>query len=190
MNLPNKMTVLRILLVPVFLFFLTMTEIPYGIFIATAIFIIASLTDTLDGYFARKFNQITRFGKFLDPLADKLLVTAALVALVEYHSINAWVAFIIIAREFMISGLRSIAASDGVVIAASVWGKVKTIIQIIAILLALLNLNLIKINLIENQTFINATNILTNIFMILAVIITVISGIDYFYKNKNVISEL
>lgn len=190
MNLPNKMTILRILLVPIFLFFLTMTEIPYGMFIATAIFIIASLTDTLDGYFARKLNQVTRFGKFLDPLADKLLVTAALVALVEYHSINAWVAFIIIAREFMISGLRTLAAAEGLVIAASPLGKTKTIVQIIAIVLALINLNLQRISSLSNTKLVDFTGTLTNIFMILAVIITIVSAIDYFYKNKDVISDL
>ncbi len=190
MNLPNKMTMLRIFLVPVFLFFLTMTEIPYGSFIATGIFIIASLTDTLDGYFARKYNQITKFGKFIDPLADKLLVTAALVALVEYHSINAWVAFIIIAREFMISGLRILAAAEGVVIAASSLGKIKTITQIVAIVLALLNLNLLKIDFLNNTWIIDFTNVVTNVSMILAVILTIISAVDYFYKNKKIINEL
>jgi len=194
MNLPNKMTFLRIFLVPLFLFFLTMTQIPYGIFIATAIFIIASVTDTLDGYYARKLNQVTRFGKFLDPLADKLLVTAALVALVEYHSINAWVAFIIIAREFMISGLRILAAAEGLVISASVLGKVKTIVQIVAIVLALVNLNLSKISFIipffDITILINLIKVFTNAFMIFAVIITIVSAVDYFYKNKKIINDL
>ena len=190
MNLPNKMTFLRIFLVPLFLFFLTMTEIPYRIFIATAIFIIASVTDTLDGYFARKLNQVTRFGKFLDPLADKLLVTAALVALVEFHSINAWVAFIIIAREFMISGLRILAAAEGLVIAASILGKIKTIIQIIAIVLALVNLNLGEIRFFDNTMLIGLANLITNAFMIFAVIITIASAVDYFYQNKKIIIDL
>ncbi|MCL2322327.1 MAG: CDP-diacylglycerol--glycerol-3-phosphate 3-phosphatidyltransferase [Oscillospiraceae bacterium] len=190
MNLANKMTMLRILLVPIFLFFFTQTYIPYGILIASVIFIIASLTDTLDGFFARKYNQVTRFGKFLDPLADKLLVTAALIGLVECGSINSWVAFIIIAREFMISGLRILAAAEGIVIAASKIAKVKTVIQLIAILLALFNLNLVEIEFLNIPWLINFTSFSTNAFMILAVIFTIVSAIDYFYKNKKVLNDL
>ena len=138
MNLANKLTLLRILLVPIFLIFIVVKEIPYGTFIATFIFIIASITDKLDGYIARSRNQITNFGKFMDPLADKLLVTTALITLVEYSIVPSWAAIIIIAREFAVSGLRTLAASEGKVIAASWWGKIKTVIQIIAIILLLI----------------------------------------------------
>ena len=142
MNLANKLTLIRIFLVPVFLLFIATKDIPYGSFIATFIFILAALTDKLDGYIARSRNQITNFGKFMDPLADKLLVTAALISLVELHVVPAWAAVVIIAREFAVSGLRSIAAAQGRVIAASWWGKIKTVIQIIAIILLLLKVNI------------------------------------------------
>lgn len=169
MNLANKLTIMRIILVPVFLFFIAI-KIKYGTYIATGVFIIAALTDTLDGYVARKRNEVTRFGKFMDPLADKLIVTAALVSLVELKQLPSWVAMIIIAREFAVTGLRALAASEGVVIAASKWGKAKTVTQIIAIIAALIDLP-------YNQ-----------ILMIIAIIITIISGVDYFYKNRNILN--
>lgn len=169
MNLANKITISRILLVPVFLFFVSI-DIPYGSYISTAIFIISALTDSLDGYIARSRNQITNFGKFMDPLADKLLVTAALVALVEKGITSTGLVMIIIAREFAITGFRTLAASDGIVIAASKWGKAKTVTQIIAIVAALLGLP-------YNQ-----------ILMWAAVIITLISGIDYILKNKKILN--
>jgi CDP-diacylglycerol--glycerol-3-phosphate 3-phosphatidyltransferase len=177
MNLANKLTLLRIFLVPVFLIFIAVKAIPYGTIIATAVFVIASVTDKLDGYIARSRNQITNFGKFMDPLADKLLVTAALISLVDYHIISTWAAVIIIAREFAVTGLRSIAASEGVVIAASWWGKIKTFIQIVAIIFALVNLNYGYYYLA----------LATRITMAMAIIITIISGVDYFVKNKNAI---
>lgn len=193
MNLANKLTMLRIFLVPVFLIFIAVKGIPYGTIIATLIFIIASLTDQLDGYIARSRNQITTFGKFMDPLADKLLVTAALISLVELQIVPGVAAIIIIAREFAVSGLRTIAASEGTVIAASWWGKLKTIIQIIAILLLLLQVN-IGASQILTAT-VTSNNILSNLFtygpkyaLILAVIITIISGVDYFIKNKDAIA--
>lgn len=170
MNLANKITIVRIILVPVFLFFILL-RIPYGTYIATAIFIIASLTDTLDGYIARSRNMVTKFGKFLDPLADKLLVTAALVALVEMKQLSTGVVMIIIAREFAITGFRGIAAAEGIVIAASPWGKAKTVTQIIAIIAALLRIP-------YNEILVGA-----------AVIITIISGVDYIYKNRKVLSS-
>jgi len=177
MNLANKLTMLRIFLVPIFLLFMAVRGIPYGKELATLIFILASLTDKLDGYIARSRNQITNFGKFMDPLADKLLVTAALVSLVELQMIPGWVSMIIIAREFAVSGLRTIAAAEGKVIAASKWGKLKTVIQIVAIITALVNLS-----------YVNAMlNTLTSIMMAAAVVITIISGIDYFVKNKGTI---
>ena len=177
MNLANKLTILRIFLVPVFLIFIAVKDIPYGTVIATVIFILAALTDKLDGYIARSRNQITTFGKFMDPLADKLLVTSALISLVELHVIHSFVAVIIIAREFSVSGLRTIAASEGIVIAASPWGKLKTVIQIVAITLALFNLT-------HNISYLD---VLTNIFMYAALIITILSGIDYFKKNLHII---
>lgn len=193
MNLANKLTLLRIFLVPLFLIFIVFKELPYGTFIATFIFILASLTDKLDGYIARSRNQITRFGKLMDPLADKLLVTAALVSLVELHLIPSWAAMIIIAREFAVSALRTIAAADGIVIAASKWGKIKTVIQIIAILLLLLQVNInssqLLISTVNNNEFLKGFfNYAPNIFLYLAVIITIISGVDYFRKNKNAIN--
>lgn len=193
MNLANKLTMIRIFLVPVFLIFITVKDIPYGSIIATVIFIIASLTDQLDGYIARSRNQITNFGKFMDPLADKLLVTAALVSLVELKLVAGWAVVIILAREFAVSGLRTLAASDGIVIAASWWGKIKTVTQMIAILLLLLKVN---INTSANAiSFVNNNSFLSGFFtyvpetiMFIAVLITIISGIDYFVKNRHVIS--
>lgn len=193
MNLANKLTMIRIFLVPVFLIFIAVKGIPYGSVIATLIFIIASLTDQLDGYIARSRNQITNFGKFMDPLADKLLVTAALISLVELHLIPSWAAVVIIAREFAVSGLRTLAASEGTVIAASWWGKIKTVTQIAAILLLLLQVNISSssylTSLIENNNFFSGFfTYVPNILLIAAVVITIISGIDYFVKNKEAIS--
>lgn len=190
MNLANKLTILRIILVPFFLVFISIKGIPYGIPIAIVIFVIASITDKLDGYIARSRNQITRFGKFMDPLADKLLVTAALISLVEFHIIPAWAAMIIIAREFAVTGLRSVAAAEGIVIAASPWGKAKTVTQIIAIILALINLNYNHVSLGIIKRFITYPhkflNITTDVAMAAAIAITIISGLDYFIKNKEV----
>ena len=193
MNLANKLTLGRIFLVPIFLIFIAIKDIPYGSFIATFIFVIASITDKLDGYVARSRNQITNFGKFMDPLADKLLVTTALVTLVDLHVISSFAAIIIIAREFAVSGLRTVAASEGTVIAASKWGKAKTVVQIVAIIASL-----IKVNIGESVYLTNLINdsMLWNkffeygprIFMGLAVVITIISGVDYFVKNKHTIS--
>ncbi len=193
MNLANKLTMLRIFLVPIFLIFIAVKGIPYGTIVATLIFIIASLTDQLDGYIARSRNQITTFGKFMDPLADKLLVTAALISLVELQIVPSVAAIIIIAREFAVSGLRTIAASEGIVISASWWGKLKTIIQIIAILLLLIQVNIETSQSLTNT--VESNDALRNFFtyapkyaLILAVIITIISGIDYFIKNKGAIA--
>ncbi|MDY4078336.1 MAG: CDP-diacylglycerol--glycerol-3-phosphate 3-phosphatidyltransferase [Clostridium sp.] len=193
MNLANKLTVMRMILVPIFLVFLVFDCIPYGKLVATALFIIASITDKLDGYIARSRNQVTNFGKFMDPLADKLLVTAALISLVELNCIPAWAVVVIIAREFAVSGLRTIAASDGNVIAASWWGKIKTVIQMIAIILLLLKVSISEYTFLS--TFIGRVKVLSWIFnslsiymFYIAVIITIISGVDYFIKNKESIS--
>ncbi|GAA0768413.1 CDP-diacylglycerol--glycerol-3-phosphate 3-phosphatidyltransferase [Clostridium subterminale] len=177
MNLANKLTVLRIILVPIFLI-CAMVNTTTANIIALSIFIVASVTDKLDGYIARSRNQITNFGKFMDPLADKLLVTCALILLVEKGIIAAWVVVVIIAREFIVSGLRTLAASQGVVIAASNWGKLKTVIQMIAIIMGLLSL-------VYNPEWLNIT---TQVTIYLAAVITIISGVDYFVKGKDIIN--
>jgi len=143
MNLANKLTILRVIMIPVFLLLLLTSWIPdpQKRIISVTIFALASLTDYLDGYIARKYNMVTNFGKFMDPLADKLLVTSALISLVELGDLSAWIAIIIISREFIITGFRLVAASDGIVIAASWWGKIKTFSQMLMIIVLLLNLN-------------------------------------------------
>lgn len=189
MNLANKLTLLRIFLVPVFLIFFLVEGIDYGTIVATIVFIVASITDQLDGHIARSRNQITTFGKFMDPLADKLLVTAVFVCLVQIGMIPAWAVIIILSREFAVSGLRSIAASNGLVIAASWWGKIKTVTQMLAILLFLLTVNIMTIgntNLLVN--FFPGFLVASNIIFYICVVITIISGIDYFIKNRKVIT--
>lgn len=190
MNLANKLTIMRIFLVPIFLIFIAIKGIPYGKTIATTIFILAALTDKLDGYIARSRNQITRFGKFMDPLADKLLVTAALVSLVELQVLSTWTAMVIIAREFAVTGLRAVAAAEGIVIAASPWGKAKTVIQIVAIIVSLLGLNKEFLSILSTLSISPAIyDILSKITMAAAVIITIISGVDYFIKNKEAVKS-
>ncbi|HHV29307.1 CDP-diacylglycerol--glycerol-3-phosphate 3-phosphatidyltransferase [Acetivibrio mesophilus] len=203
MNLPNKLTISRIILVPVFM--LLIIPIPdwivdssflsfahsqledinyfiknYGNYIAAMLFFVAASTDGLDGYIARKRKQVTNFGKFLDPIADKLLVTAALIALVERNDLSSWVAIIIIGREFIITGLRLVAASEGIVIAASKWGKIKTVTQIIAILAAL-----VRGYLVEALHGIPIDKFL----MLIAVVTTIYSAYDYIIKNAHVINQ-
>lgn len=177
MNLPNKITIFRIVLIPVFLIFMLVEGIPYGKYIAAAIFIIAALTDALDGYIARKYNLISNFGKFMDPLADKLLVSSALICFVELKLLAAWIVVIIIAREFIISGFRLVASDRGVVIAASWWGKIKTNVQMIMSVMLIINLDYTIINILEL------------IFIYLSIIFTVVSLLDYMVKNKNVLIE-
>ncbi len=186
MNLPNKLTIFRVILIVPFAVLLlgghegwfgANTMLPdMG---ALAIFIVASLTDLIDGRIARKYNMVTNFGKFMDPLADKLLVCAALIALVELGRIPGWVAIIIISREFIISGFRLIASDNGVVIAASYWGKFKTTFQMIMVCLMIANLGWI------HPVF----EILTQIFMWTALALTVISLVDYLVKNRDVMKE-
>lgn len=178
MNLANKLTILRIFLIPIFMIFL-LNKIPYGVEIAAFVFILAAITDALDGYVARKKNQVTTLGKFMDPLADKLLVSAALISLVQMGKISAIVAVIIIAREFTISVLRSVAAAEGIVIAASWWGKLKTITQIIAIIAIL----------IDNFPFKYINVPFDTIMIWIAVILTIISGVDYIVINKHVLKH-
>ena len=177
MNLANKLTLLRVLLIPFFIFFL-MTDIcgESGKWIALAIFIIASLTDFLDGQIARKMNMITNFGKFMDPLADKLLVCSAMICFVELQRMPGWVCIVIIAREFIISGFRLIAAEQGRVIAAGWWGKFKTAFQMFFVILMIVN--------IESLTLV------TNILMYIALALTIISMIDYLAKNKDIMKDV
>lgn len=193
MNLPNKLTIFRITLVPFFLIFISIEAIPFNFTIATVIFLIAAFTDHLDGRIARKQNIITDFGKFMDPLADKLLVTAALIALVEYNLIGGWIAVIIIAREFAVSGLRTLAANEGTVIAASVWGKVKTTTQMIAViglLIELISLNeAYLMDLFKNVPALGSFfSLVPIVIMYVATFFTVLSGIDYFKNGKEFIN--
>ena len=175
MNLPNKLTIMRVILIPFFVFFLLLPYFPaYGNYIAVAIFIVASLTDMLDGKIARKYNLVTNFGKFMDPLADKLLVCSAMICFVELDKLPAWMVIIIIAREFIISGFRLVASDNGIVIAASWWGKSKTISQMIMIILLIAD--------------IPALSVLNTVLIWVALILTVVSLIDYLVKNKNVLS--
>jgi len=170
MNLPNKLTIARIVMIPIFVVVLLLKYY----YAAAGIFVLASVTDFLDGYIARKYNMITNFGKLMDPLADKLLVTSALVCLVELGDIPSWMVIIILSREFTISILRAVAAAEGKVIAASKWGKSKTVLQMIAVISIL----------IQNYPF-NLLNIpFSDIALWAAVILTIISGIDYIAKNR------
>ncbi len=179
MNLPNKLTIFRICLIPPFLVFLYWS-FGHGAnnWVAAAIFILASLTDMLDGHIARKYGLITNFGKFMDPLADKLLVDSALIALCELGRIPGWIVIIIIGREFIISGFRLVASDKGNVIAASWWGKVKTICQMIATILLIINF--------KNTPM----HVITTIFVYAALILTVVSLADYMLKNKGVLSDI
>ncbi|MGN0278796.1 MAG: CDP-diacylglycerol--glycerol-3-phosphate 3-phosphatidyltransferase [Lachnospiraceae bacterium] len=175
MNLPNKLTLFRVILIPFFVLFMLVDITAYDKWIALAIFIVASLTDLLDGKIARKYNLVTNFGKFMDPLADKLLVCSALICLVALAKIPAWIVIIIIAREFIISGFRLIASDNGVVIAASYWGKFKTTFQMVMTCLMIAD--------------IEAISLITTIVMWIALILTVVSLVDYLIKNKDVMRD-
>ncbi len=174
MNLPNKLTVMRVIMVP---FFVVLMLVPicdqpcegWCKWVALALFIVASLTDLVDGRLARKYGLVTNFGKFMDPLADKLLVCSALICLVELGRIPAWATIIIIAREFVISGIRLIAVDDGVVISASKWGKYKTVFQMIMVGFMIGNLPVF--------------DLLTTVLMWIALALTIISLADYIIKN-------
>lgn len=181
MNLPNKLTLFRVILIPFFVFFLLAPFFPgYGNYIAIAIFIVASLTDMLDGKIARKYNLVTNFGKFMDPLADKLLVCSALICLIELQMLPSWIVIIIIAREFIISGFRLIASDNGVVIAASYWGKFKTTFQMLMVIVLMLDITL------NQYAWIHILGI---VLTYIALALTVISLIDYIVKNRGVLKE-
>ena len=177
MNLPNKLTIIRVCLIP---FFVAALLFDHGNnytmrIVANVLFIVASLTDLFDGKIARKYNLVTNFGKFMDPLADKLLVCSALICLIELGQLPAWVVIIIISREFIISGFRLVAADNGVVIAASYWGKFKTTFQMAAVILMIFN--------------IPALTLVTNIVVVIAVALTIISLVDYVAKNIKILTE-
>ncbi|MFD1708416.1 CDP-diacylglycerol--glycerol-3-phosphate 3-phosphatidyltransferase [Siminovitchia sediminis] len=187
MNLPNKITVSRVILIPVFLVLMLAplhwgtvqtfgTEIEIAHLAGAILFIIASVTDWIDGYFARKYNLVTNLGKFLDPLADKLLVSAALIVLVEMHLAPSWIVIVIISREFAVTGLRLILAGTGEVVAANMLGKIKTWAQIIAISALLLH----------NIPFSAISFPFADIMLWVALIFTIWSGWDYFYKNRGI----
>lgn len=177
MNLPNKLTIIRVCLIP---FFVAALLFDHGNnytmrIVANVLFIVASLTDLFDGKIARKYNLVTNFGKFMDPLADKLLVCSALICLIELGQLPAWVVIIIISREFIISGFRLVASDNGVVIAASYWGKFKTTFQMIGVVLLIFN--------------IPALSMVTTIVIWIALALTVISLVDYVVKNAGVLTE-
>lgn len=177
MNLPNKLTILRVCMIPFFVVVLLYDQgnNQTARLIADVIFIAASLTDLLDGKIARKYNLVTNFGKFMDPLADKLLVCSALICLIELGQLPAWIVIIIISREFIISGFRLVASDNGVVIAASYWGKFKTVFQMLTVILMIINLP--------------ALALVTRICLLIAVVLTIISLADYVVKNKKVLTE-
>ena len=177
MNLPNKITIFRVCMIPVFLVFMLVPGIPYGNYIATAVFAIACASDALDGHIARKHNLVTNFGKFMDPIADKLLVCSALICFVALSYMPAWIVIVIIAREFIISGFRLIASDNGVVIAASYWGKFKTIAQMITCILLIVQLPFVWVDVAEQ------------IFIWLSLVLTVVSLAEYIWKNRNVLKE-
>ncbi len=177
MNLPNKLTIARMCMVPLFMIALMMnTEVSRVV--ATVIFALASLTDMLDGKIARKYNMITNFGKLMDPLADKVLTAAAMICLVELGDLAAWIAVVIIFREYAITGLRSVAASENIVVAANIWGKVKTVCQMVALILLMLKPQIVAFCGIDLGLWL----------MYVAVILTIYSGLDYVLKlNKQIV---
>lgn len=178
MNLPNKLTIFRVILIPFFVIFLMLPQFStYGHYIALVIFIVASLTDMLDGKIARKYNLVTNFGKLMDPLADKLLVCTAIICLMDLKLVPLWIVLVIICREFIISAFRLIAAENSIVIAAGMWGKFKTTFQMLMVIALLVH--------IESTWF----YVLEQILIYTAVILTIISLVDYLVKNKDVLKE-
>lgn len=182
MNTANKLTVLRIIMVPFFMLFLMADHTNTAfITIALILFAAASLTDTLDGYIARKYSMITNFGKFMDPLADKMLTTSAFLALMSFGRASAWAVMLILTREFIVAGIRQIAAGDGTVIAASIWGKMKTVFQMVAIIAAIILLYPVCPE--------NTAALITDILVWLSAVVTVISGADYVIKNLRIFKD-
>ena len=173
MNLPNRLTILRVCLIPVFIVFLMLDEmLPWARYAAVGVFIAACITDFFDGRIARKYNMVTNFGKFMDPLADKLMVCSALICLVYFHRISLWVVIVIVAREFIISGFRLVAAQQGLVLAASKMAKVKTAVQMIMIIVLTLEIDLPLCGLLS--------------MFFASLILTIISLLEYLIKNRSV----
>ncbi|SFA79184.1 CDP-diacylglycerol--glycerol-3-phosphate 3-phosphatidyltransferase [Acetitomaculum ruminis DSM 5522] len=178
MNLPNKLTTFRVVLVPFFVIFMLSNCFgEYSKYAAFAVFVVASLTDLLDGKIARKYNLVTDFGKFMDPLADKLLVISAMICLMDMGKFPSWILIIIVSREFIISGFRLIAADNGVVIAAGIWGKLKTVCQMIMILVLILDFSNVYYYYLEQ------------VLIYLSLILTIVSLVDYIYHNKEIIKD-
>ncbi|MBQ7793428.1 MAG: CDP-diacylglycerol--glycerol-3-phosphate 3-phosphatidyltransferase [Clostridia bacterium] len=178
MNTANKITLFRVVLIPIFmvLFMMESTACRIG---ALAVFVIAALSDAADGYIARNYNQITNFGKFVDPLADKMLTTAAFLIMLHYGRMSPYALMIVLAREFMVSGIRQLAAADGTVIAASLWGKLKTVSQMVAIIAAII----LMLPFFPEA----AAMLITDILVWLSVAFTILSGVDYLWKNRSVL---
>lgn len=197
MNLPNKLTLLRVFMVPVFLVFALIDTIPYNEFIAVGIFALASITDALDGYIARKNNLVTNFGKFLDPLADKVLVMTALLCLVQMGFIGSVPVIIILAREFMVSGLRLVTANEGVVVPAGIWGKLKTAFTMIAIIVIFIIAGLFGQGTVFGEALYTSPEQFENFYVLIyflptiliwiATILTVISGVQYLFAYRKYI---
>lgn len=198
MNLPNKLTIFRIILVPIMIIipFLgiqgDVLGVPITCIILDVIFIIASITDKLDGYLARSRNQVTTFGKFLDPIADKILVVTAMIILVEMGRLPAWIPSIVVFREFLVSGYRLIAVqSDGKVISASIWGKLKTVTQMIAIILAFIDVNAYGAIFTKGLTgFSFVLNLATTVIMTVSVIAAIFSGWNYIKGGKELLKDM
>ena len=180
MTAANRITLLRILMIPIFIFFMLTDFVPYSRYIALGLFLLASATDGVDGYVARKYNQVTDFGKFIDPLADKLLITSALVCMVQFGEVSAVAALIIIAREFMVTSLRLVAVGEGKVIAAAMSGKIKMVVQIVVLSLVILCMEIGELSAAEQ--------LLVDIAVWVMVAVTAYSGIEYMVKNWSVIN--
>ena len=191
MNLPNKLTMFRLILVPFFVAVLLATSLPHHYLIAAILFAVASYTDHLDGMLARKNNQITDFGKFMDPLADKVLVISALVCFVELHLANVWMVLLIIAREFMVTSIRLVAADKGQVIAANNWGKAKTVSQIIAILVVLLLQYFLELTIAFSSYPLGITEqsamLVGQLLILIATVLAVVSGAIYLKQNWHIV---
>lgn len=180
MNVPNRLTILRVVMIPVLIVFMIWKSFPYSDIIAATVFILACITDFFDGYIARKYNLVTTFGKFMDPLADKILVCSALICFVADPDcpMPVWVVIVIIGREFIISGFRLVAAEKGIVIAASYWAKVKTTVQMVMAIVLIFDF--------QHPVF----GVIEQILIYAALILTVISLIDYIYKNREVLKDV
>lgn len=180
MNVPNRLTILRVIMIPVLIVFMIWKTFPYSDIIAATVFILACITDFFDGYIARKYNLVTTFGKFMDPLADKLLVCSAMICFVADPDcpMPVWVVIVIIGREFIISGFRLVAAEKGIVIAASYWAKVKTTVQMIMAIVLIFNF--------QHPVF----RIIEQVLIYAALVLTVISLFDYIYKNRDVLKDV